>query len=615
MTLSHKLNLSILLTLCLPLLAAVWLGWTLVSRGLDEEAAEALATDRTVAELILRHRLAAFRELAEDISRQQGLALLAAYDVQPKLDRELRRMQEAEALDELRFLPQERASDASCVERALLAETASAGVEFSEGILSVTAVAPVSHREHAPIGGLLLRRSLAASGWRQELDREIRAAVSLSRTAPPDDPAFLTASLPLRDLRGRTVAVLTLRRAKQDYALLQQPLPVFIFAAGLFGLLLALVLRYEAQRMVVRPILALRETADAIGAGAYDSRVSLSACDELNVLGEHINRMAEQVDASWAYCRRANDELEATVERRTEDVQAKNHQLQEALDKLQRSQQRLIAQEKLANLGELSSGISHELKNPLHFIGNFSALLVTLGGRLRDAFAGHEALPEGVEPLLEQIAMCASKVEEHTERALGIISTMLAQSRGTQAARRPCALNPLVKEALLLAYHSMRARCEGFNTAIVEDFDPALEEQQILLASQALHHALVNLLLNACDELWRKQRGPAADFRPELRVETEEAGDEIVIRIRDNGGGISPDIRERIFEPFFSTKAADEGAGLGLSLAQEMTQSMLGGRIELDTQPGLFTEFAIVFPKEPAEENGPSSQDKGKMMD
>jgi signal transduction histidine kinase len=188
------------------------------------------------------------------------------------------------------------------------------------------------------------------------------------------------------------------------------------------------------------------------------------------------------------------------------------------------------------------------------------------------------------------------KIAEHGRRADGIVRSMLEHSRGGSGERREADLNGLVEEALNLAYHGARAQDQKFNITLERDFDRALAPVE--LAPQDMTRVFLNLFGNGFYAATKRQReGAAPDFRPALKVATRDLGEAVEIRIRDNGAGIAPEIRDKLFQPFFTTKPSGEGTGLGLSISWDIVTQQHGGRIEVDSRVGEFTEFTISLPR------------------
>ncbi|MBV9460692.1 MAG: GAF domain-containing protein [Bradyrhizobium sp.] len=282
-----------------------------------------------------------------------------------------------------------------------------------------------------------------------------------------------------------------------------------------------------------------------------------------------------------------------------EQVQQRTRELSESLDDLRTAQDRLIQTEKLASLGQLTAGIAHEIKNPLNFVNNFSALSVELTDELKDVLKQENLTDQGRNELNELTGLLQDnlgKVVQHGKRADSIVKNMLLHSREGAGERRSAEINGLVEESLSLAYHGARAEKAGFFITLEHDLDP--EAGALDLYPQEMTRALLNLISNGFYAA-TKRKAEAADggFEPVLSAATRNLGKTIEIRIRDNGAGIPPEIREKMFNPFFTTKPTGEGTGLGLSMTYDIIVKQHGGRIDVETEPGVFTEFIITLPR------------------
>ena len=272
-----------------------------------------------------------------------------------------------------------------------------------------------------------------------------------------------------------------------------------------------------------------------------------------------------------------------------------------ALADLRRAQDRLIQSEKMASLGQLTAGIAHEIKNPLNFVNNFAGLSVELLDELKEtaapAIAGLvEDERADVDEIVAMLTGNLEKIAEHGRRADGIVKSMLEHSRGVSGERREVDLNALVDEALNLAYHGARAQDASFNITLERDLDRAVAP--IELAPQEMTRVFLNLFGNGFYAATRRARGNGeAAYRPTLWVSTRDLGEAVEVRVRDNGTGIPPEIRDQLFQPFFTTKPTGEGTGLGLSISWDIVTQQHGGSIEVDSRVGEFTEFTIRLPR------------------
>ena len=292
--------------------------------------------------------------------------------------------------------------------------------------------------------------------------------------------------------------------------------------------------------------------------------------------------------------------LEEQVAARTQEIEAKNIELEATLEKLRQTQSRMIIQEKMASLGVLTAGIAHEIKNPLNFVNNFAELTVELVGEARALLEKHgEKLAgsdgEALFELFNDISQNAARIGEHGRRADGIVQSMLLHSRGKSDQRRPADLNALATEFVKLAYHGMRARDASFRVKIDLNLDETIPAVPIV--AQDISRVVLNLVNNACYAAYERKRVEGEDFAPKVIVQTLNRKEHVELRVRDNGVGIPKDIRESVFTPFFTTKPAGEGTGLGLSICYDIVVGEHGGQISVDSELGAFTEVRVALPK------------------
>jgi two-component system NtrC family sensor kinase len=281
-----------------------------------------------------------------------------------------------------------------------------------------------------------------------------------------------------------------------------------------------------------------------------------------------------------------------------EQVQARTRELSSSLEELRTAQDRLVQTEKLASLGQLTAGIAHEIKNPLNFVNNFSALSTELIDELKDVLkpaALDDKTREEIDELTQMLKGNLEKVVQHGKRADSIVKNMLLHSREGSGEQRSADINAIVEESLNLAYHGARAEKPGFNIALRRDLDPAAG--MIDLYPQEMTRVFLNLISNGFYAAAKRKEASDEGFEPTLSATTKSLGNKVEIRIRDNGTGIPPEVRERMFNPFFTTKPAGEGTGLGLSMSHDIVVKQHGGKIEVDTMPGAFTEFIITLPR------------------
>jgi signal transduction histidine kinase len=282
-----------------------------------------------------------------------------------------------------------------------------------------------------------------------------------------------------------------------------------------------------------------------------------------------------------------------------DEVQMRTKELAASLQELSTAQDRLVQTEKLASLGQLTAGIAHEIKNPLNFVNNFSALSAELIEELNELLRSatlSDKLRGDVDELTGLLKDNLGKVVQHGKRADSIVKNMLLHSREGPGERRSADINALVGESLNLAYHGARAEKAGFGIELMQNFDP--NAGSIELYPQEITRALLNLISNGFyAAIRRKVEASDETFEPVLSAATRNLGETVEIRIRDNGTGIPPEVREKMFNPFFTTKPTGEGTGLGLSMTHDIIVKQHGGRIDVETEPGVFTEIIITLPR------------------
>jgi signal transduction histidine kinase len=294
--------------------------------------------------------------------------------------------------------------------------------------------------------------------------------------------------------------------------------------------------------------------------------------------------MGERLQESYA-------DLENKVEQRTA-------QLRQSLNDLRTAQDRLVQTEKLASLGQLTAGIAHEIKNPLNFVNNFSSISTELIDELTDVLQGaslDDKTKEEVDELTHMLKGNLEKVVQHGKRADSIVRNMLLHSREGSGEHRAADINGIVEESLNLAYHGARAEKPNFNVTLKRDFDPAAGMADIY--PQEITRVFLNLISNGFYAAAKRKESAPDDFEPTLSATTRNLGSKVEIRIRDNGTGIPQEVKEKMFNPFFTTKPAGEGTGLGLSMSHDIVVKQHGGTIDVNTEPGVFTEFIITLPR------------------
>jgi signal transduction histidine kinase len=289
-----------------------------------------------------------------------------------------------------------------------------------------------------------------------------------------------------------------------------------------------------------------------------------------------------------------NAELERLVAERTAALTYQAEELRAALTELRATQAQLVQSEKMASLGELTAGIAHEIQNPLNFVNNFADVSVEMLSELREEQARDLRDPALEAELLEDIAQNLQKIHHHGQRAASIVKGMLEHSRASTGERQPTNLNQLADEYLRLAYQGLRAKDKSFNATLNTDFAPDLPMIEVI--GPDLGRVLLNLFSNAFYAVRQRQLQGEAGYAPTVTLRTQQRGDQVEIRVRDNGLGIPETVRQKIFQPFFTTKPSGEGTGLGLSLSYDIVTQGHGGTLTVSSQEGKFTEFLISLP-------------------
>lgn len=290
----------------------------------------------------------------------------------------------------------------------------------------------------------------------------------------------------------------------------------------------------------------------------------------------------------------ANEELSE----KQEEIITQRDQLAETVNDLKTTQQQLIQSEKLASLGELTAGIAHEIQNPLNFVNNFAEVSAEMVDELADELKNEKRDPQLEDELLADLKLNLEKINHHGKRADGIVKNMLQHSRTNSGEMQLTDINALADEYMRLSYHGLRAKDKNFNAATITNL--ASDLPKINVIPQDIGRVLLNLFNNAFYAVSHKQKTAGADYKPEVSVTTALAppsgGGGLIIKVRDNGNGIPDAIKDKIMQPFFTTKPTGEGTGLGLSLSYDIVVKGHGGSIDINTVEGEFTEFTISLP-------------------
>ncbi len=274
------------------------------------------------------------------------------------------------------------------------------------------------------------------------------------------------------------------------------------------------------------------------------------------------------------------------------NIEEAKNKIEITLNELKAAQAQLVHSEKMASLGELTAGIAHEIKNPLNFVNNFSEVSSELLDEIKTGLKNKNE--EEVGELLDDLKQNLEKINQHGKRADSIVKGMLLHSRGTSGDKTLTDINDLLEQYINLAYHGMRAQDKEFNITIEKDYDKTLKK--INVVPQDISRAFLNIINNACYAANEKKKITGDNFQPTLRVSTKNLKDKVEIRIADNGNGVPDKIKDKIFQPFFTTKPTGEGTGLGLSLSYDIVVKQHDGEIKVETKEGEGSLFIIMLP-------------------
>ncbi len=352
------------------------------------------------------------------------------------------------------------------------------------------------------------------------------------------------------------------------------------------AILAAILLSFLVLRSIAGPLRRLTSAMDGLNAGNIDVEIPMAGPDELGAMAKTLVAF-----------RRAMGELRRALE----EQRRREQELRAAHEELKAAQANLIHSEKMASLGQLTAGIAHEIKNPLNFVNNFAGVSVELLDELKETTAPalatlKEEKRADIDETIEMLTGNLDKIVEHSQRADNIVKSMLEHSRGVSGERRRVDFNEVVEEALNLAYHGARAQDQNFNITLEREYTQSLKP--IELAPQEMTRVFLNLFGNGFYAASKRARESGdGSFRPTIMVRTREDGDAVEVRVRDNGTGIPPEIRDKLFQPFFTTKPTGEGTGLGLSISYDIVTQQHGGTIEVESEEGAYTEFTIRLPR------------------
>ncbi len=384
-----------------------------------------------------------------------------------------------------------------------------------------------------------------------------------------------------KTLSGKSVWFLTARAltllALCIYSWAHADLVVFALAATAFLIDIA---HTVLQTYIQVRGLALQRWIKCLIAGDLDFRVEPRGSDEIAMY----TRVLEALRSSMEQARVLDGEQRLL-----------SAELTKTLDELKATQDRIVSQQKLAELGELSAGVAHEIRNPLQFIKNFAES----SGKLAEELTELMSAPSSDE-VAQDIALVVTDLREnmgrivtHSERANRIVTDMLGLRRESSGQVRPTDINRVVHEHAMLAYHASRAEYPEFPIEIVEELDPGTGV--IDAVPNDLGRVVINVVNNACQAMREKAGTGSGGYRAQVRLATRATADEVIIAIRDNGPGMAREVAEKMFTPFFTTKQGHHGTGLGMSLSHEIARAH-GGVIEVETSPGEGTELILKLP-------------------
>ena len=359
---------------------------------------------------------------------------------------------------------------------------------------------------------------------------------------------------------------------------------IILFSIFIILLILPRILSYSLTDPLQRLLIGVQK----VNEGDYSGKLVVGQPDEIGTLTTHFNNMT-------ASLKQSKDELTSYASTLEEKVHERTNQLQNSIDALKRTQNQLIQSEKMASLGELTAGIAHEIQNPLNFVNNFSEVSSEIIDEMNQAF-DHEKFEEAKAISLE-LKQNLLKIKQHGERASSIVNGMLEHSRKGTGEKELTNINLLAEESVKLAFHGLRAKDKSFNANFKTDFDPNLPKIEVI--PQDLGRVFLNLINNAFQAPLAPDGGAKLVVVKTLLVPemySPIGGRGAIISVKDNGSGMSPEIKAKIFQPFFTTKPTGEGTGLGLSLAYDIITKGHGGTIECESVVGEGTEFVIKLP-------------------
>lgn len=301
---------------------------------------------------------------------------------------------------------------------------------------------------------------------------------------------------------------------------------------------------------------------------------------------------AEQKEQELKITEALKAQLEIQVAERTTELTSQKALLEQTIIDLKETQSQLIQSEKMASLGELTAGIAHEIQNPLNFVNNFAELNLELIDEIKSELSAGN--PEEAIAIADDLRSNNEKIAHHGKRADSIVKGMLQHSRKSSGVKESTDINGLIDECMRLSYHGLRAKDKSFNANFKLDLDESIGKVNIL--SQDIGRVFLNLFNNAFYAVTEKKQETQSPYEPLVTVTTKKLAGTVLITITDNGKGIPAAVREKIFQPFFTTKPTGKGTGLGLSISYDIIVNGHCGKINLDSKEGEFTSFIIELP-------------------
>lgn len=414
------------------------------------------------------------------------------------------------------------------------------------------------------------------------------------------EEALIIDSVPLKDKKNTiSTAIINFVLRTKEQVVLDDAANESIFIADPY------ISEVKPQSILCFPLL---HQGKVIGALYLENNLTTKAFtpERIEILKLLTTQIATSLENSLLYSHQAKltDELKFTNEKledyshnlerrvydRTRELNQKNQELQETLNQIKDMQKKLIQQEKLVSLGVITKGIATEMRNPLNYIYNFADLSKNLIEELKQSASKENSLE-----ILQLIELNLQKIYSHSKKADEILTSMLQSSRDLVATKEPTDINKLIRDYADLVYYSYYQKDPLFSLTIETNYDPKLSKLNVY--PQNLGRVFYNIIDNACYATDLKKKELKGDFSPILAITTKNEIDKVVIIIRDNGGGIPQEIKERIFTPFLTTKPSGKGAGMGLSISHDIIVQELGGTIHINSKEGQYTEVTISLPK------------------